>query len=63
MNRCIRCKKLLDKNYDNKTCEKCIEYIGDKLVCQRCGMIHTRTNRERHYRSYKCRVCIFILKE
>jgi len=52
---------LLDKDYDNKTCEKCIEYIGDKLVCQRCGMIYTRTNRERHYRSYKCRMCIFIL--
>ena len=60
MNRCIRCKKLLDKDYDNKTCEKCIEYINEELICERCGCSYQRTKRNRHYRSYKCRMCIFI---
>ena len=23
-------------NTDNKTCDACIEYIGEKLVCEKC---------------------------
>ena len=55
----IRCKKLLS-NTDTKTCEICIAYLDEQLVCQRCNRICTRINRERHYRSYSCRVSIFI---
>ena len=52
---CIRCKKLL-KTTDKKTCENCIAYVDQSLVCERCNRLYTRTNRERHYRSYRCRV-------
>ena len=57
---CFRCKKILEDDTDNKICEACIKYIGEVLTCERCGFNYTRTNRTRHYRSYKCRVCIFI---
>ena len=60
MNVCIRCKNKLKEDTDNKTCEACIQYIGQLLTCERCGLNYTRTNRSRHYRSYKCRVSIFI---
>ena len=56
----IRCKTRLTNDTYNKTCEACIQYIGAVLKCQRCVCNYNRTNRERHYRSYKCRVCIFI---
>ena len=55
---CQRCRKQLN-NYVNKICDICIQYIGEKLVCQRCGGVYTRTNRTRHYMSYSCRICIF----
>ena len=57
---CQRCKKLLDNNSENKTCDICIQYIGERLMCQRCGKLYTRTNRTRHYRAFKCRMSIFI---
>ena len=60
MNLCIRCKKIFEDDTYNKTCEACIQYIGQLLTCERCGCDYTRTNRNRHYRSYKRRVCIFI---
>ena len=60
MNLCIRCKKIFEYDIDNKTCESCIPYIGEVLKCQRCNCNYTRTNRERHYRSYKCRLTIYI---
>ena len=60
MSLCIRCKTTSRDDTDNKTCEACIRYIGEVLKCPRCNCNYTRTNRERHYRSYKCRVCIFI---
>ena len=56
---CIRCKKLLEHT-DTKTCETCIEYIDKNMSCEKCNRIYTRTNKSRHYRSYKCRVTIFI---
>ena len=56
---CIRCTKLLDIGCDTKTCETCNKYIDKSLVCERCNRTYTRTNRERHYRSYKCRVRMF----
>ena len=59
MNLCIRCKNTL-KDTENKPCEACIQYIGEVLTCERCGCNYTRTNRYRHYRSYKCRLTIFI---
>ena len=52
---CIRCKKLLE-NTDKKTCEMCIAYVDQSLVCERCNRLYTHTNCERHYRSYRCRV-------
>ena len=55
---CIRCKKLLG-NIDKKTCETCIAYVGQSLVCERCNRLYTRTNRGRHYRSHRCRVTIY----
>ena len=58
---CFRGKAALKEDTDNKTCEACIQYIGEVLKCQRCNCNYTRTNRERHYRSYKCRVCIFVI--
>ena len=61
MNLCIRCKTTL-KYTDNKTCEACIQYVGQLLTCERCGFNYTRTNRTRHYSSYKCRACTFINK-
>ena len=57
---CTRCKELLCIECDTKTCEICITYIEQSLVCERCNRSYTRTNRERHYRSYKCRVSMFI---
>ena len=57
---CQRCRKLLDSNPDNKTCDACIAYIDQRLVCQRCGKLYTRTNRTRHYRAFTCRMSIFI---
>ena len=57
---CIRCKEILDIECDTKACETCIKYIDEKLICERCHRIFTRTNKSRHYRSYKCRVTIFI---
>ena len=59
---CFRCKTTL-KDTDNKTCEACIQYIGQLLTSERCNCNYTRTTRNRRYRSYKCRVCIFIEKE
>ena len=55
---CIRCKQLLE-NTDKKTCAICIAYVDQSLVCERCNRLYTRTNRERHYRSYRCRVTIY----
>ena len=55
---CIRYTKLIE-NTDTKTCEKCIAYIDKSLVCERCNRTYTRTNKNRHYRSYKCRVNIY----
>ena len=61
MDLCIRCTKLLDiECYLKKTCDECMHYIGYQLVCPNCGKSHSRTNRERHYRSYRCRVTMFI---
>ena len=57
---CQRCRKLLDSTPDNKTCDVCIAYIAQRLVCQRCGKLYTRTNRTRHYRAFKCIMSIFI---
>ena len=57
---CVRCKKLLDVECYKKTCDGCIYYIGVQLVCPNCGTYYSRTNRERHYRSYRCRVTMFI---
>ena len=59
MNCCIMCKTILQYT-DNKTCDKCIYHIGYHLICSKCGRTYSRTNRERQYRSYKCRVCMFI---
>ena len=59
MNLCIRCKHILTYT-ENKTCEACIQYIGQLLTCERCGFNYTRTHIHIHYRSYKCRVSIFI---
>ena len=33
---CQRCRKLLDSNPDNKTCDISIAYIDRRLVCKRC---------------------------
>ena len=46
-------------NTENKTCDDCMNYIGEILVCQRCDRLYTRTNRTRHYRSFRCRISIF----
>ena len=51
---CIRCKKELF-NTDNKTCDKCIAYVAEKMVCEWCNNIYTRTNRTRHMKSFICR--------
>ena len=56
---CIRYTKMELNNTDNKTCDACIEYIGEKLVCEKCFKSYTRITKNRHYRSYKCRICIF----
>ena len=55
---CTRCKQVLS-NTDKKTCDKCMYYVGEIIKCERCNRRYTRTNRERHYRSYRCRVTIF----
>ena len=54
---CIRCTTILQYT-DNTTCGACIEYIGYQIICNRCGRFCSITNRERHYRSYECRVSI-----
>ena len=50
---CIRCKSIL-KDTDNKTCEICIAYIGQCFVCSNCSIVYTRTNGDRHMRSFRC---------
>ena len=60
MNLCIICKQLLDDECYKHTCDDCIYYIGYQLVCPNCGKSYFRTNRERLYRSYRCRVTMFI---
>ena len=57
---CQRCNKLLESNSGNKACDICIAYIGQRLVCERCDKLYTRTNRTRHYRAFKCRMSTFI---
>ena len=57
---CIRCKKTLETDCDNKICAARINYTGERLVCQKSGNIYSSTNRARNYSSFKCRVCIFI---
>ena len=57
---CVRCKAILYIEYDNKTCDKCVAYIGEVFICERCSCKYTRTNNNRHCRSYKCRATIFI---
>ena len=47
MSLCIRCKNTLIEDTNNKTCEACIQYIGQLLTCERCGFNYTRTNRYR----------------
>ena len=39
---------------DNKTCDKCVDYIGEQVVCSLCDDIYTRTNRKTHMQSFKC---------
>ena len=56
---CIRCTKLLS-NTDKQTCDECIHRNGYQSVCPNCGQSYSRTNRERHYRSYRCRLTLFI---
>ena len=50
----IRCNKMLDIECDTKTCETCVKYIDERLVCCFCGDIFTRTNKSRHKSSFKC---------
>ena len=45
-------------NNGKKTCDECTYYIGCQLVCPNCRKSNSRTNRERHYRSYRCRVIL-----
>ena len=59
MRQCVRCKHML-ATCNNKTCDKCVYYIGYQLVCERCQLRYSRTDRTRHYRSYKCRTSMFI---
>ena len=47
------------ESYTN-TCDICIYYIGEIIKCESCSRRCTRTNRNRHYRSYTCRVSVFI---
>ena len=56
---CICCKIVLDIECYKKTCDECIYYIGYNLVCPNCGKSYSRTNRERHYRSYNCRITMY----
>ena len=58
MNVCFRCNKLLE-NTDKKTCDMCIAYVDFPHICQICGKSYSRTNRNRHYRSFKCRVSVY----
>ena len=51
---CIRCKNTLDIEYDTKTCETCIKYIDESLVCGFGGDSFTRTNKSRHQSPFKC---------
>ena len=48
MNLCIRCKTTLKDDTYNKTCEACIQYIGQLLTCERCNCNYTRTHRNIH---------------
>ena len=50
---CIRCKKLLSYT-DNKTCDACINYIGEKMSCSFCGYTFSRTDKSRHRMSFRC---------
>ena len=50
----------MPSNTDKKTCDECMCYIAVQLVCPNCGKYYYRINRERHYRSYRCRVTMFI---
>ena len=62
--RCQRCKQIMDEGCENKPCGKCIAYIGGRLVCEWCNDTYTRTNRNRHRTSFKCRSqhgVIFVL--
>ena len=52
---CFRCKKKRRlSDTDNKTCESCINYIGEQICCAWCNGEYTRTNRNRHMRSFRC---------
>ena len=51
---------MLNIECDNKTCDTCIAYIGEIIKCERCNSRYTRIIKNRNYRSYKCRVRIFI---
>ena len=52
---------MLDVECGKKTCDECIYYKVYQLVCPNCGKdMFSGTNRERWYRSYRCRVTLFI---
>ena len=51
---------MLDIECYKKTCDECIFYVDYQLVCPNRGISYSRTNRERHYRSYRCRVTMCI---
>ena len=45
---CIRCKQKFDNYNTTKTCDTCIAYVAEKMVCEWCNYIYTRTNIMRH---------------
>ena len=51
---CIICKTEFDDYNKTKTCDACINYIGECFVCSFCNDIYARTNRKRHMRSFRC---------
>ena len=51
---CIRCKQDCDNYNNTKTCDACINYIGEKFVCKWCNGEYTRTNKSPHNRSFRC---------
>ena len=53
--RCQTCKKIIDEGCDNNTCDICIAYIGEILVCEWCNDTYARTNINRHRTSFKYR--------